>query len=74
MSNEQKLCNVKIFQLQSMSNAIRCINQRFAFKNSGQFLVLRAAVPGLDIQPELSEIDNPASKKAVAGCKTLQVI
>ena len=24
----------KIFQLQSMSNAIRCINQRFAFKNS----------------------------------------
>ena len=34
MSIEQKLCEVKIFQLQSMSNAIRCINQRFAFKNS----------------------------------------
>ena len=30
----QKLCEVKIFQLQSMSNAIRCIDQRFAFKNS----------------------------------------
>ena len=35
MSIEQKLCKVKIFQLQSMSNAIRCIDQRFAFKNSG---------------------------------------
>ena len=34
MSIEQKLCEVKIFQLQSMSNAIRCIDQRFAFKNS----------------------------------------
>ena len=39
MSIEQKLCKVKIFQLQSMLNAIRsllrCINQRFVFKNSG---------------------------------------
>ena len=35
MSNEQKLCKVKIFQLQSMLNAIRCIDPRFAFKNSG---------------------------------------
>ena len=35
MINEQKLCEVKIFQLQSMSNAIRYINQRFAFMNSG---------------------------------------
>ena len=34
MSIEQKLCEVKIFQLQSMLNAIRCIDQRFAFKNS----------------------------------------
>ena len=34
MSIEQKLCKVKICQLQSMSNAIGCINQRFAFKNS----------------------------------------
>ena len=32
---EQKLCKVKKFQLQSMSNAIRCIDHRFAFKNSG---------------------------------------
>ena len=36
MRVEQKLCEVKIFQLQSMSNAIRCIDQRFAFKNSGK--------------------------------------
>ena len=34
MSFEQILCKVKVFQLQSMSNAIRCIDQRFAFKNS----------------------------------------
>ena len=26
---------MKIFQLKSMSNAIKCIDQRFAFKNSG---------------------------------------
>ena len=34
MSIEQKLCEEKIFQLQSMLNVIRCIYQRFAFKNS----------------------------------------
>ena len=59
---------VKLFQLQSVSNAMRCINQRFAFKNSG------FGVPGLDVKPELSQIDNLASKKAVAGCQTLQVM
>ena len=35
MRNGQKLCEVIIFQLISMLNAIRCIDQRFAFKNSG---------------------------------------
>ena len=35
IGNEQKLCKVKIFQLQSMSNVIKCIDQRFAFENSG---------------------------------------
>ena len=35
MSIEQKLCEVKIFQPQSMMlNAIRCIDQRSEFKNS----------------------------------------
>ena len=34
MSIEQKLCEVKIFQLQSMSNVMGCVDQRFAFKNS----------------------------------------
>ena len=34
MNIEQKLCKVKIFQLQSMLDAIRCIDQRFALKNS----------------------------------------
>ena len=32
---EKKLREAKIFQCQSMSNAIRCINQRVAFKNYG---------------------------------------
>ena len=31
-------------------------------------------LPGLDIPPELSKIDNSARKKAVEGCETLQVI
>ena len=31
---EQKLCEVKIFQLQSMSNAITCIDKRFVVKNT----------------------------------------
>ena len=35
VSIEQKLCEVKIFQLQSMSNVIRCRDKRCAFKNSG---------------------------------------
>ena len=42
MSIEQKLFEVKTFQLQSMSNAIKCIDQRFAFKNSRiSFLALK---------------------------------
>ena len=40
-----------------MSNAIRCINQRFAFKNFSYF------VSGLDIKLEQSENDSPARKK-----------
>ena len=35
MSIGQVWCKDKIFLLQSMSNAIRCIDKRFAFKNSG---------------------------------------
>ena len=31
-------------------------------------------VPGLDIQPEQSENDSPARKKAVAGRETIQLI
>ena len=33
-AKQQKLCKVKIFQLQSMSKSIRCINKRFVFKIS----------------------------------------
>ena len=35
MNVEQNLCEVKIFQPQSMSNTMRCINQRFELKISG---------------------------------------
>ena len=35
-SNEQKLCKVKILQLRSPLNAIRCIDKRFASNNSGR--------------------------------------
>ena len=34
MSIEQNWCKVTIFQSESMSNVIRCINKRFVFKNS----------------------------------------
>ena len=58
----------KIFQLQSRSYAIRCINQRFAFKNSGiAYLVL------------IFNWNNPRTtilhaKKAIPGCEKLRVI
>ena len=55
-----------------MSNVKRCIDQRFVFKNSSS--ACPAFIIKLDIQPELSKIDNPASKKEVAGCETLHVI
>ena len=35
MSIKQKLCKVQIFQLQSMSNTLRHIDQMFVFKNYG---------------------------------------
>ena len=34
-SFKQKICEEKIFQLQSMLNAIICIEKMFAVKNSG---------------------------------------
>ena len=68
MSIEQKLCKVKIFQLQSMSNAIRCIDQRFAFKNS------RISCLAL-----IFNLKNPSTtvlyaKKSVAGGEIWRVI
>ena len=35
MSLEKKLCKEKTFHFQSISNATICIDNRFAFKNSG---------------------------------------
>ena len=64
MSIGQKLCKVKIFQLQSMLNAIRGINQRFAFKNSRISCLARLAL--------IFKLKNPSmtvlyAKKTVAG-------
>ena len=44
MSNEQKLCLVKKFQLQSMSNAITYIDKRFTVNNSGISCLARLAL------------------------------
>ena len=60
MSIKQKLYKVKIFPLQSMLNAIRCINQSVGFH--------WYIVSDFHIQPELSENDNPACKRAVPVC------
>ena len=63
MSNEQKMCKVKIFQLQYMKNAIKCIDQRFAFKNSG---ILCLALM-FNLSNLRTKNDTPACKKAVPG-------
>ena len=68
MSIEQKLCEVKILQLQSLSNAIRYIDQRFAFKNS------RVSCLAL-----IFKLKNPSmtvlyTKKSVAGGKIRRVL
>ena len=63
-----KLCTVKIFQLQSMLNVIRCINQRSAFKNSGILclaLILNLKYPSMTVL---------YAKKSVAGGEIQRVI
>ena len=44
MSNEQKLCLVKKFKLQSMSNAIKYIDKRFTVNKSGISCLARLAL------------------------------
>ena len=43
------MCKEKIFQLQSILNAMICIDKRFAFKNSGE-------LSGLNSQLESSKM------------------
>ena len=63
-------CDVKIFQLQSMPNAIRCIDKMFVFKNSGiSSLALIFILSNLQ-----SQNDNLERKKAVPGCDMRRVI
>ena len=68
MSMEQKLCKVKIFQFQSKLNAIRYINQRFVFKNSG---ILYLALIFNLINPRTPVL---YAKKLVAGGEIRRVI
>ena len=64
---QQNMCSVKIFQLQSMSNAITYIDE-------GLLSRIWYMVSGLDIQLEQSENDNPAWKNQFQGCKMRRVI
>ena len=66
MRNEQNLCEMKIFQLKSMSNAIRWIDQRFTFKTSG--------ISCLALIFNLSNLRATIlhSRKRVVGCETRQ--
>ena len=68
MSIEQKLWEVKIFQLQSMLNAIRHIDQRFAFKNS------RISCLALIFKLKNQSTTVLFAKKSVAGGEVWQVI
>ena len=70
MSIEQQWFEAKIFQLQSMSNTIACIDIMFAVKNSG--ISCLALIFNLSI--EQSENDIPARKKSVQACETWRVI
>ena len=53
-SIEQKLCEVKKLQLQSMSNKIRCIDQRFACENSRISCLADAVLWSIDTNQWLS--------------------
>ena len=68
MSIEQKLCELKIFQLHSMSNAIRCINQRFAFKKT------RISCLALIFKMKNLSMTVLYAKKSVAGGEIRRVI
>ena len=68
MSIMQKLCIEKIFQLQSMLNAIRCIDERFPFKNS------RISCLALIFKLKNQSMTVLQAKKSVAGGKIQRVI
>ena len=58
---------MKIFELQTMSNVTRCIDQQFEFKNSG--ILCLALI--FNLSNPRTQNDSPASarKKAVQGCE-----
>ena len=64
---EQKLCKVKIFQLQSMLN----VNMYWSKACLQEFCFF---VSSLDIQLEQSENNSPVQKKSVAGGEIQQFI
>ena len=72
MSIEQKLSEVKIFQLRSLT--LMCVKCEKMYRSKVCVREFYYLVHGLNIQPEQSENDNPALKKAVADCETFQVL
>ena len=55
MRIENKLCKVKILQLQSIFNEMTCLDKRFAVKNSG-ISCLALSNPRTSIQHEKSRL------------------
>ena len=71
MSIEQKLCKVKIFQLSTL-NAIRCIDQSFAFKNFR--ISCLALIFNLNVPTQFPRTTVLNEKKLVAGGEIWRVI
>ena len=70
-AKKMPVCEVRKFQVQSMLNAIICINKRFEVKNSGipcPALIFNLSNPGMTI------LLNPGRNKAVQGCKIWLII
>ena len=53
MRNVKNMCEEKIFQLQSMPNAIICVDERFEIIYSGQWCIL----PDLEIRLKIQDCE-----------------
>ena len=69
MSIQEKMCEVTMFQLQSISNATRCIDHRFAIKNYGISCLALLFNLSDDLRTTILH-----AKKTGAGCEIQRVI